>query len=639
MGWKQRYALPMITILFIITINISVHAQGASLEIDKRIKDELQHSEFVKVWIYLNSSASNDRLDTIIKNLDDNNVKLASKFKYENSFTAFVTKGGLEMLINNNEIVKIDTVEKIRALTDKSVPLIQADKAWTTVNNGLNITGNFQNICVIDTGVNTSHSYFQGKVLAQYCYCHNSPSSGCCPPNNAVESANAMDDNGHGTNVAGIALSNGTLKGVAPDSKLVIIKVLNASGSGYIDDLKSAVDWCVANKTVLNISAISISIGTGTVYSSSCDQVGQEVTSINNASTNNSIPVLVSSGNLRNTTGVERPACASDAIPVGAIYTSDLGREPDSGTYLDESSSLANCFDLDARRDSLACFTNRGSNLKLVAPGRLITSAGISGGNSTYTGTSQAAPHVAGLAALMKQANNSLIPPDIQRIMNYTGKPIYDPPTQLTFRRIDAFRSVLAVLYNLFVSDLQMVYSNAGNRIFQFKAFNDLGTTANVTWNISYGDGKSDASQNNVTLNGYQETFVFTSHDYSRPGNYTVTAYANTTNDNSNTLSMTIEVRPIEVNSLKLLNQSSLKNVYGFNIKSPESDLNVSWVFYPQNGVAINSAQNISFTANQTIFVYFEYNYTSTGTYNVTANATDIDKRYFDFNNITATVI
>lgn len=608
------------------------------VEVDKGVYDKIKADGFVKVWIYLKPSFTKDGFSDLLSTFDNRYIHIVRDFSYENSFTAYVNEFGVDSLINSGYISKISPVKKMYSSSSENIKLIQADKAWLLTNNGSNVTGAGQGICIIDSGVDTQHTYFSGKIVAQKCFCRDGLLSGCCPPDNSDTSDNATDDNGHGTNVAGIALSNGTLKGVATNSKLIAVKVVNSLGIGDLDDLKMAVDWCIQNKNTFNISVISMSLTNNDTYASSCDQVGQEVTSINNASTNNSIVVIVSSGDSGDTTGVKRPACASGAVSVGASYDSDLGREPDTGTYKNESSEFPQCFDLYAKSDSMVCFTSRGNILSLLAPGRLIESAGMGGGTSTYSGASQAAPHVAGLAALMKQANGSLTPLDIQTIMNYTGKPIYDPATQPTFRRIDAFRSVLAVLYNLFVSDLQVVGSNAGNRVFQFKAFNDLAVPANVSWSISYGDGGFDNSTSNATLGGYQEAFVFTSHDYARPGNYTVTAYANSS-DSSNTLSMTIEARPIEVNTLKLLNQSSLRNVYGFNIKAPESDLNVSWVFYPKDGVAINSTQNISLMANQTIFVYFEYNYGSTGMYNVTANATDADKRYFDFNNITVNVI
>ncbi|MBI4176975.1 MAG: S8 family serine peptidase [Candidatus Aenigmarchaeota archaeon] len=590
--------------------------------IENEVYSSLENKSIVNVVVILNSAKQGMVLSTLSSN------EFTPQYLFNDTlwFSGYTNKQGIDKLKINPFVDHVYLSKPTHTLLENSLPLIHANNAWDVNANQLNITGRNQTICIVDTGVNSTHPAFNGKVVAQKCFCSNN----CCP-NGLTSDTNATDNDGHGTHIAGIVAANGSLfegglRGVAFDSKIVAVRVTNNSGSGTEPDLANGIKWCKDNKDVYNITLITVSIGTSENFSSYCDNRASSIEA-NNATISN-LFVSVASGNMGNTTGIGVPACASNATSVGATY--DLK----GGAQLWDA-----CADLTTEIDQITCFTNRGGILDLLAPGAIINSTYKNGGYAQISGTSQAAPHVAGLAALMKQANNSLTPSDIERVMNYTGKPIYDSATQLTFRRIDAFRSVLAVLYNLFVSDLQVVHSNAGNRVFQFKAFNDLSTPANVSWTINYGDGRSDNSQNNVTLGAYQETFIFASHDYSRPGNYTVTAYANTSADNSNTLSMTIEARPIEVNGLKLLNQSSLKNIYGFNIKSPDSDLNVSWTFYPQDGVAINSTQNISLTANQTIFVYFEYNYGSIGSYDVTANATDIDKRYFDFNNITAVVV
>ncbi|KKL06009.1 hypothetical protein LCGC14_2600340, partial [marine sediment metagenome] len=81
------------------------------------------------------------------------------------------------------------------------------------------------------------------------------------------EDDDPMDDNGHGTHVAGIVASqNPTYKGVAPGANIVAAKVLNSAGSGWFTDIAAAIDWCMDNKDTYNIVAMSLSLGDGGEY-------------------------------------------------------------------------------------------------------------------------------------------------------------------------------------------------------------------------------------------------------------------------------------------------------------------------------------------------------------------------------------
>jgi len=234
---------------------------------------------------------------------------------------------------------------------------------------------------------------------------------------------NPMDDHGHGTHCAGIAAANGSLRGVAPDANLIAIKVLNESGYGTFGDIIAGIDWCVnesVNDPFMNISVISMSLGTDAYYSSYCDSNFTYLASAINTAVANNISVVVASGNNGSTSGISAPACIENATPVGASTKSD----------------------------AIASFTNRGSGFPemLLAPGVNINST-VPGGYVAWDGTSMATPHVAGAIALIKQylrlTNQGRTPGEIEELLNKTGKRIYDSGTGLNFSRIDVYSAIM----------------------------------------------------------------------------------------------------------------------------------------------------------------------------------------------------
>jgi hypothetical protein len=191
-----------------------------------------------------------------------------------------------------------------------------------------------------------------------------------------------------------------------------------------------------------------MSLGGGTKYTDYCDYL-TNAQAINNAIASG-IFVSVASGNNGWIDGISAPACASGATSVGAVYDANMGRQPPAPDVY----SNANCFDATTSPNKITCYSNRGSILDLLAPGSLITSSckDTGGGFCEAGGTSMAAPHVAGLAALMLEKNLDLTPFQIETMINNSGISIYDddnsrnngPGSGLTFPRIDALEAIQA---------------------------------------------------------------------------------------------------------------------------------------------------------------------------------------------------
>ncbi|MBO4205244.1 S8 family serine peptidase [Micromonospora echinofusca] len=212
---------------------------------------------------------------------------------------------------------------------------------------------------IIDTGIRTTHTEFAGRAVGGY---------------DAVDGALPADDcNGHGTHVAGIA--GGTRFGVAKQARLVAVRVLDCLGSGTIAGVVAGVNWVTAQHQFGQPAVANMSLG------------GALNTSLNTAVANSildGVTYVVAAGSSGTDACNTSPQAVGTAIRVGATTSSDT-RAP---------------------------FSNWGSCVDMYAPGLSIPSAWYSGDAATNTlsGTSMAAPHVAGAAARVLQ-NNPTWPP------------------------------------------------------------------------------------------------------------------------------------------------------------------------------------------------------------------------------------
>ena len=186
--------------------------------------------------------------------------------------------------------------------------------------------------------------------------------------------ADPMDDQGHGTHVAGIIASrDSSYQGVAPGASLVGVKALNSQGSGYASDVLSGISWCVHNKDRFNISTISLSLGCDGAqcvhYQNECSD--DLLAGVINEAYDNDITVFIATGNSGWTDGISNPACVPHAIAVGGVSDTD------------------------------GFMFNRGKLVDVVAPGSTIYSTYLNAGWQSFSGTSMATPHAAALSLLI----------------------------------------------------------------------------------------------------------------------------------------------------------------------------------------------------------------------------------------------
>jgi subtilisin family serine protease len=257
-------------------------------------------------------------------------------------------------------------------------------------------------------------------------------------------SYNPDDTFGHGTHCAGIAMGTGGADdiyiGVAPLARLVDIKVMENWGAGNLGDTVAGIDWCIQHKSEFNIRVLSLSLGGIFGESDGSDEASMAVDRASEAG----IVSVVAMGN-DGENRVTSPAAADTSIAVGSVDDQDT---------------------IDRSDDTLSSFSNTGprqddgdddqlDELKpdVVSYGGSIRSAqaNTQSGYVTQSGTSMSTPHVAGVVALMLQANPNLSPDKIKLILHETSEargtpsfPDIDPKYNKDYGwgLVDAFKAV-----------------------------------------------------------------------------------------------------------------------------------------------------------------------------------------------------
>jgi subtilisin family serine protease len=298
---------------------------------------------------------------------------------------------------------------KVHALLADSAYQIHADYAWANA-----ITGQGVKVCVVDTGIDYNHPDLRNKVVNQI--------------NTFAGTDDAMDDNGHGTHVAGIIASEGVVyRGVSNDVSLLAAKVLGANGDGYASDVALGIQWCVAQ----GARVINMSLGEG-LYPGTCDNT--EMAIAVNEAVDAGVMVVCASGNDGDPGGIVSPACASKAIAVGSVDKTDaIASYSDGGPELDlvapggdqfggsSYAEIVSTFSTLVANDPDLCFydvTQECYDNYFVVDGLRYIRA---------VGTSMAAPHVAGAAALILEANPSLTPLQVKTLLEETADDLGDP--------------------------------------------------------------------------------------------------------------------------------------------------------------------------------------------------------------------
>ena len=219
---------------------------------------------------------------------------------------------------------------------------------------------------------------------------------------------NYKDGNGHGTHVAGTIGARDDASGVvgvAPGARLWAVRVLDNEGSGSMSSVICGIDYVVSKASTIEVANMSLG-GLGTA--GSCTDGGMREAICN--ATSAGVTFVVAAGNDSSDTATQAPAAYPEVITVSALADFD-GYQGGVGSPSCRS-------DVD---DSFANFSNYGDEVDIIAPGVCITSTWNDGTLATISGTSMAAPHVAGAAALYKQYYPQASPESVKNALLSAG--------------------------------------------------------------------------------------------------------------------------------------------------------------------------------------------------------------------------
>jgi serine protease AprX len=245
----------------------------------------------------------------------------------------------------------LNTVGTILDPADMSGPPVPPQVLRDTLGVDSSLSGRGVGVAVVDSGVEYS-SDFDGRIMAFYDF-----------TNGRAWQTSPSDGYGHGTHVAATIAGTGAMsyrrdyRGLAPDARLLVLKVLDANGAGFTSDVIRAIDFAVANRSRYNIRIINLSLGHPIYEPASSDPLVQAVERASRAG----IIVVAAAGNqgknkttgLPGYAGTTSPGNAPSAITAGAVQTLDTVARSDD-RIPDYSSAGPTWFDARVKPDFLA---------------------------------------------------------------------------------------------------------------------------------------------------------------------------------------------------------------------------------------------------------------------------------------------
>jgi len=317
----------------------------------------------------------------------------------------------IDDLLEVEGVVFLTLNGEVQIALDNAIGIHHVDTVWDFGYTGEGIT-----IAIIDTGIDPLHvglndfdddpTTADPKVIAFYDALDESGDDGS-------GETEPYDDQGHGSHCAGISSGTGSVdesplsdgatpyRGVAPGSSLVGVKVLDSGGSGSFAEVMKGMEWTIDNQEKYNIRAASMSLG-GVWLVELTQEQEERITHLANEMVAAGISLMIAAGNSGGYGTIGTPGAAKDVITVGSTEDSK----------------------------ELAVYSSKGPTHEgqikpnVAAIGSAVMSVEANSGNAyaSYSGTSMATPMVAGMAALLLQANPDLQPLMVRSILESTAE-------------------------------------------------------------------------------------------------------------------------------------------------------------------------------------------------------------------------
>lgn len=341
----ENLRINMVKIFFICAVFLSLTTLAIAADTEERPR---------KIVVFKETFADRTKQAELARNSGAGVIKPLALI---NALAVYLPPQAERALLERTEVLRIDDDLIINAIGQKPLPpqpqeelpwgidRINAELSWQTTK-GLAVKA-----AIIDTGIDLDHPDLQNNIKGNV--------------NTISPYKSGNDDNGHGTHVAGIAAAIDNdigVIGVGPEIYLYAVKVLGKNGSGWLSDVIEGIEWSINNK----MQVINMSLGSSGSNQSFHDAIIKAYQA--------GIILVAAAGNSGESGGaVSYPAKYPETIAVSAI----------------------------GQDNRLAAFSSFGPEVDLAAPGVSIKSTYNNGYYKTLSGTSMAAPHAAGAAALV----------------------------------------------------------------------------------------------------------------------------------------------------------------------------------------------------------------------------------------------
>src|SRR5262245_14866585 len=369
--------------------------------------------------------------------LRSNGIKIKRQFSNFNALALELPADVVEALANFPEVAFLSMDSEVRTLGGHVAHTTGADKVRTMGADG-SLDGNGIGIAILDSGIYGAHVAFKDAQTGQSRIVVNLDFTG---------EGRTDDPYGHGTHVAAAAAGNGLVAngeyiGIAPRAKIINLRVLNSQGVGKVSNLLAALNWLLDNAATYNVRVANMSLGLPAVNSYKNDPLCLAVREL----VNRGIVVTAAAGNNgKNSLGekiygeIHSPGIEPAAITVGAVDTKGTDNRADDSIATFSSRGPTRSYSTDEygvrHYDNLVkpeicapgnktVFAESPNNLLLTQNPTLDANVSLDPTRKQMrlSGTSMAAPLVAGTAALMFEANPSLTPSLMKSLLMYTAQ-------------------------------------------------------------------------------------------------------------------------------------------------------------------------------------------------------------------------